>query len=109
MSVARCQEETDSYDFAEWKADSLDWEREDNERAALICRELVNNRPFRAKFAPLATIDHFMPRVVDAAMSENGATAGKTTEVAGVQDKVLMKAEWERAQARWPKPKEPRK
>ena len=65
----------------------------------MIAREIVNNQPFRATFAPVATIDDFMPKLVDVVTTEAG---GKIP----VQDKTLMKAEWERAQARWPKPKE---
>ena len=101
MSVARCQRDVDSYEFAEWQEDMKTWEREANERAAMVCREIVNNRPFRATFAQLATIDDFMPKLVDVVMTEAGNKVP-------VQDTVLMKAEWARAMARWPKPKEPK-
>ena len=103
MSLARCRQEVDSREFTDWLADYTiqPWEHGANERAAVICREIVNNAPFRGRGAAQATIEHFMPQPVD--KCESGKPAQKT---APQQPKVEMQAQWEYAQARWNKAKD---
>ena len=83
----------DSYEFAEWMADYHieAWDQNDWTRAALICREIVNHSWSPPKTA--AQIKDFMPKPIEEAKR------------AGYQHPVEMKANWARAMANWPKPK----
>lgn len=63
------------------------WEHESDERAALVCREIVNSNPWRS--GPPAKISDFMPQ----------------KPLPPSQKERLMKAEFHRAMKNWPKPK----
>lgn len=92
MSVRRAQAEIDSLEFAEWMEDykARPWGRDEDERAAMICREIVNWSWCRPK--PAARLSDFLPQP---------AGAPKTRQTV-----AEAKANWQRAAANWPKPKQ---
>ena len=99
MSVARCQSEVDSQEFAEWMADYgiRRWEHEDDERAALLAAVTVNHS-FSPPKVP-AKVKDFMPHAVVIEKHPDGFIMPK------VQSPAEMRSEWMKACRKWPKPR----